>query len=112
MFDAFHDQPAVEPHPPAGVIHLGAGGIEDAQRLIGEKLEAEIFKHIERGLMDLLDLLLAPHLDGLIGVADPTPGRLLETAASARLAVSPATLSRHDEVLNFRLVRRGTLRAP
>jgi hypothetical protein len=51
--------------------------------------------------MDALELLLAKHLDGRIGVADPVPWRLLETPAATRLAMSPAGLSRHCSPFDF-----------
>ncbi len=90
LFDAFRDQPPVQPDAVAAGRHVDAGLLQQVAGLRIEELDADVLEHRERRLVDLLEFILRHHRHRRIGEARLSPGHLLETSAFPSLPGHPA----------------------
>ena len=57
MGDGFQQQAAVNPDVAGDVVHFGPGLLPNGQRLVVQKVQADVFQNVQRGVVDLLNLV-------------------------------------------------------
>ena len=72
---------APAPGPGEVLVHVGAGGPEYVARLTEEKIDTVLLKHLQRGVVDRIQLVARQQLDGRVGVDQRLERRLLERCA-------------------------------
>lgn len=55
--DGLQQQAAVKPDVAGGVVHFGPGFVPDGQRLVVQEVQTDVFQNVQRGVVDLLNLV-------------------------------------------------------
>ena len=84
--DAFEHKGARETNTLAAGRHLGAGGFQNPREIPIEEIHADFFQHLERRIVNGLDLVGTQNLDRFVRNLIMPPRRLLDAASSPPLA--------------------------